>query len=81
MRTTVEIEDALLHRLRDLAVKRGERGFSRIVNEALKDYFTTEGIETAEERRRKLRELFGAWDDETADAVRRRIEESRTQWR
>ena len=39
MRTTVEIRDELLERLRQEAAKRGERGFSGIVEEALERFF------------------------------------------
>jgi len=81
MRTTIEIDDETLKKLRDLASERGERGYSRLINEALERYLTAAGFESEGDRRRKLAALYGAWDDATADAVRARIADSRKQWR
>lgn len=81
MRTTIEIDDDNLAKLRDLAITRGERGYSKLINEALQRYLTSVGVESENDRRRKLAALYGAWDDATADAVRARIAESRQQWR
>ncbi len=38
MRTTVELSDPLYRRVRALAAERGVRGFSPIVEEALREY-------------------------------------------
>ena len=81
MRTTIEIADDKLVRLKQLAAERGERGFSILVDEALEEYLAQWAAESREQRRRKVAELHGAWDDETAEAVRARIAESRRQWR
>jgi metal-responsive CopG/Arc/MetJ family transcriptional regulator len=42
MRTTVEIPDPLYRRVIELALKRGMRGFSPIVEEALREYLEPE---------------------------------------
>lgn len=81
MRTTIELDEDKLSKLRDLAIERGERGYSKLINEALEQFFTGLGIESEDDRRRKLAALYGAWDDATADAVRARIADSRKQWR
>lgn len=80
MRTTIEISEDTLRKLRELAARRGERGYSRIVEEALSVYL--EGVvESADERWNRLREIEGAWGDEEAERVRERIRESRELWR
>ena len=45
MRTTIEIDDETLKKLRDLASERGERGYSRLINEALERYLTAAGFD------------------------------------
>jgi predicted transcriptional regulator len=50
MRTTVEIRDEHRARLLELAARRGEKGFSRLVEEALDLYLRRE-----EERRETVR--------------------------
>lgn len=42
MRTTVEIPDEIRARLLELAARRGERGFSALVTEALERYLREE---------------------------------------
>lgn len=81
MRTTIEISDDTLRKLRELAARRGEKGYSRIVEEALGEYLASQTPEAADERWARLRELEGAWGEEEAERVRERIRESRTQWR
>lgn len=81
MRTTIEIDDAKLVKLKKMAAERGERGFSVLIDEALEGYLEAAAKESIGERRRKLEALYGAWDDDTAEAVRERINESRRHWR
>lgn len=81
MRTTVEIDDDKLVKLKKLAAERGEKGFSGLINEALGAMFEKSAGETEQERREALLALRGAWDEETAEAVRERIAESRKHWR
>lgn len=49
MRTTIEISDDTLRKLRELAARRGEKGYSRIVEEALGEYLAA-GATLAETR-------------------------------
>jgi len=79
MRTTVEIRDDQRAKLLELAGRRGEKGFSRIVEEAIDRYFAAD--EEGVERIRRALEAIGNLDEESA----RRLEESarriRSTWR
>jgi predicted transcriptional regulator len=55
MRTTVEIKDEHRSKLLQYAARRGEKGFSRIVGEALDLYF-----ERQKDRQEKVRRALGA---------------------
>lgn len=84
MRTTIEIDDDKLLRLRQLAAVRGKRGYSELVDEALEEYFARLERETdaqREARIAKVLDLQGVWSDEVAEAVRARITEDRKHWR
>jgi predicted transcriptional regulator len=76
MRTTVELSDPIYRRLRARAAERGVRGFSPIVEEALREYlerdadaaassddpFTSaRGVWSAADARRFQAELRDAW--------------------
>ncbi len=77
MRTTVEIRDDQHAALAALASRRGVRGFSRLVEEAIDLYL-------AEQRRDRLDEalsLEGALSDEQAQELERRIAEAWATWR
>lgn len=70
MRTTVELSDEIRAKLLELAARRGERGFSALVEEALEGYLRDE-----ERRRHEAEKALGVIGrmDET-DA--RELEES-----
>jgi len=79
MRTTVEIHDEHRGKLLELAAQRGEKGFSRIVNEALEQFFAA-----ATERRQKLDAAIaalGSFDEEEADALEASVGRLRASWR
>ena len=66
MRTTVELSDPLYRRVRALAAARGVRGFSPIIEEAVREYLERgSGEETSDDAFRAAR---GAWS--SADAKR-----------
>ncbi len=79
MRTTIELSDAQRGRLLDLAARRGEKGFSSIVQEAIEQYFTLEDRrqETVD---RALRAL-GSLSDEEADRLDHEVGALRRSWR
>ncbi len=83
MRTTVEIDDDKLVKLKKLAAERGEKGFSGLIDEALEAMFekSKAARETPEERIAALKALEGSWGEELAEEVRARIAESRKHWR
>ncbi|MFO7893954.1 MAG: ribbon-helix-helix protein, CopG family [Longimicrobiales bacterium] len=79
MRTTVELPDEIRARLLEMAARRGERGFSGLVREALARYLDEE-----EERRRRAEEArsaIGSLSDESADALEESVRELRENWR
>lgn len=77
MRTTVEITDAQHRTLTDLAVRRGLRGFSPLVQEAIEQYL--DGLGDADLD--AVLSLRGALSDDEATGLRQRIEEAWVTWR
>ena len=79
MRTTVELSDESRAKLMELAARRGERGFSALVEEAVVRYLAEE-----DERRRlseRAREVLGTLDEDTAHDLASSIEALRRRWR
>lgn len=79
MRTTVELSDEVRAKLMELAARRGERGFSALVEEALVQYLDEE-----QRRRRSVEEaqaVIGAMDDEAATALEDSVRTLRERWR
>jgi metal-responsive CopG/Arc/MetJ family transcriptional regulator len=79
MRTTVELSDAIRAKLLELAARRGERGFSAVVEEAVARYLEEEG--RREERAERARAVIGAMDDEDARALESSVRTLRDRWR
>lgn len=79
MRTTIEIRDDHRAALLELAARRGEKGFSRLVEEAIEVYLEAER-RREEERKRALR-VRGALGDEETKALRERVSKIREVWR
>lgn len=78
MRTTVDLKEehrALLHAI---AARRGWRGYSRVVEEAVEFYLQHHA--EAEEARRTLLKRQSAWAPEEAERTRQAIAELRKQW-
>ena len=79
MRTTVELSDPLYRRLKSAAVDRGIRGFSPIVEDALREYFA------AEPRRTQLTQAIasarGSWGDMDVEEWERDVGEAWATWR
>jgi metal-responsive CopG/Arc/MetJ family transcriptional regulator len=76
MRTTVEIRDDQRSALAALASKRGLRGFSKLVQEAVDNYLQ-------DQRRDRVDEalaLEGVLSDEEAHELRQRIDEAWATW-
>jgi hypothetical protein len=79
MRTTIEIPDAQRAKLLELAARRGEKGFSSIVQEALAQYFA--GEEARIERVRRAIGVLGSLSVEEADRLTRGVRDLRRTWR
>lgn len=79
MRTTVEIQDSQRAELMRMAAERGEKGFSRIVQEAIEDY-----LEAHRSRREKVGAAlacFGSFTDDQAESLRASTKRARESWR
>jgi hypothetical protein len=77
MRTTVEITDEQHRALSAIARRRGVRGFSPLVQEALDGYLANLHTDEVD----LLLGLEGALTDSEAQEIRSRINEVRTTWR
>ena len=78
-RTTIEIRDRQRARLLELAARRGEKGFSKLVQEAIDLYLSRE-VERQDRVRRAL-SVLGTLSDEDAEAMRESVRWSRSHWR
>ncbi len=79
MRTTVEISDEHRARLLALAGARGEKGFSRIVDEAVALYLEHEAA--MQSARQRALNLIGALGEEEELDLRNRVAALREDWR
>ena len=79
MRTTIEMDPEHRARLLEIAARRGEKGFSGVVAEAIETYLAHH--ESLTELQHKARELLGSLKSEEAEAMRAEIEELRESWR
>jgi hypothetical protein len=79
MRTTIEIKPEHRARLLELAARRGEKGFSKLVEEALEAYFRSQS--EGDPARARAEALKGALRAEEADALRETVRELRESWR
>lgn len=79
MRTTIELSDELRARLLAMAARRGEKGFSSLVETAVERY-----LEDEEGRQSRIRDAvsaIGSLDDDEADRLRKSVESVRSTWR
>ena len=78
MRTTVELSDDLIAALHALAVKKGHRGYSKVMEEAVKHYLLDH--EKKELSLSVIMKMRGSWSAEEAAETRKKLEEIRTNW-
>ncbi len=78
MRTTIEMKPEHRARLIELAARRGEKGFSGVVNEAIESYLTRQ--EDQEARQRRALELRGVLAPDEGEAFRDEIARLRGSW-
>ena len=79
MRTTVEIRDEHRAALLEIAARRGAKGFSSLVGEALEAYLRAQKQNTA--TRKKALSLRGALPGREAARLRRHAATVRASWR
>jgi len=78
MRTTVEIPDDLRAELAALAAKRGLRGYSALVTEAIQCYL--QQLKEHERNKAKVLALRGIWADEDPKKIEEAIESAWAGW-
>lgn len=79
MRTTIEIKEEHRAKLLELAARKGEKGFSKIIAEALEAYLAAQAREN--EKRRRALGLKGSIRSKEADALRASTTAIRKSWR
>ncbi len=79
MRTTIDLDDEQRARLLDLAARRGEKGFSMIIREAV-DLYLSEILKDNAKRRAAL-DLKGALSSGEAKRLENAVERIREGWR
>lgn len=79
MRTTIELSDEHRAKLLELAARRGEKGFSSLVGEAIELYLRS--IEESTEDRQRALELRGVLSEAAADELEERTRSLRDSWR
>ncbi len=78
MRTTIEISDRHRSVLVSLAAKRGLRGYSDLIQEALDQYLADQTEES--DIKEAVLAMQGAWNREEAESARVRLQELREKW-
>ena len=79
MRTTVEMKPEHRSALLALAARRGEKGFSSVLAEAIEEYLDEE--KTRVQRRKELLSLAGSLSADEANALRNTTTSLRENWR
>lgn len=79
MRTTVEMKAEHRSALLALAARRGEKGFSSVLAEAIEEYLDQE--RTRVQRRKELLSLAGSLSGEEAKSLRSAAASLRENWR
>ncbi len=78
MRTTIELSDDHRSALHSLAARRGLRGYSKLIQEAI-DFYIKEKVKK-EDSIKQLLKMRGSWSGDEAKELRKRIEEIRRNW-
>jgi predicted CopG family antitoxin len=79
MRTTIELKDEHRAKLLELAARRGEKGFSDIVAEALEAYLVN--LARDDEKRKIALRLGGSLDAAEVEELRAATRSLRESWR
>jgi metal-responsive CopG/Arc/MetJ family transcriptional regulator len=79
MRTTIELSDDLISALRAISVKKGYRGYSKVIEEALNFYLKEN--EKKRKGREKVLRMKGSWSLREAKETKKKLEELRKNWK
>ncbi len=79
MRATIELPNRLRAAVLAVAARKGYRGYSRVIVEALEFYLAEK--EARESGLSKLLMLRGSWSEDEAKSVREGVKEARSNWR
>ena len=79
MRTTIELKDEQRARLLELAARRGEKGFSSVIAEAIEAHLRR--IDASEDARAQAKRARGSLSRKDTDQLRRTASELRESWR
>ncbi len=79
MRTTIEMDPEHRARLLEMAARRGEKGFSGVVAEAIDTYLASQ--DALLERQKKALELKGSLSEDEATDLKNEINRIRESWR
>ena len=79
MRTTIELSDDHRSALHSIAARRGLRGYSKLIQEAIDFYIRQK--EKKGDGLKQLLKMRGSWSEEEAKRVRKRLEEVRRNWK
>jgi hypothetical protein len=79
MRTTIELKPEHRSRLLAIAARRGEKGFSNVLSEAVESYLGSEA--ERDRRRQRVLQLRGALRREDAVRLRKEAASLRASWR
>jgi hypothetical protein len=79
VRTTIELKDEHRARLLELAARRGQKGFSDVLAEAVETYL--ESLSRDDEKRQAALQLRGSLTEREADELRRATRSLRESWR
>jgi hypothetical protein len=79
MRTTVDVKPEHRSALLALAARRGEKGFSTVLEEAIETYL--QGEAEREKRLETFLSLAGSLSERDAEELRRTVGELRENWR
>jgi predicted transcriptional regulator len=79
MRTTIEIKPEHRAKLLELAARRGEKGFSSVIAEALDRYLAS--AEQQQELRKRALKMRGVLSKVEGERLRQRVKALRKLWR
>jgi hypothetical protein len=78
MRTTIELQDRHRSLLYSLAIKKGVRGYSSIIEEALDTY--VDHLSKKNGLKKDVLQMMGSWQEEDISQAKEKIKKMRKNW-